>query len=146
MFFFWFQPPIPARQLRSAKDPDLKPLWDVLDSNWGGQTLEEGDQGDDESPPESMLALEDGQTEETLASEDYQTAIDPVESVPTKGEIPVPEECTTPEDKLSHSLKGLSISGPNQDAASRAREIRAELIRPAGQGGVFEGGTCVSPK
>jgi len=131
---------IPAYQLRSAKDPDLKPLWDFLDSTWGGQTLEDGDQGDEEtleSPPEDpMLAIEDGQQDEELP--DGQKGTDPVETVPTKGEVSVPQECTRPEDKLSLSLKGLSISGPNED---RAKAIRAELIRPASQGGVYEGGT-----
>ena len=137
---------VKARQPQSPKDPDLKPLWDFLDLAWGNQVLEEG--GDDkndelETPPaeECILAIEDGLTEEAKKGAEHEVSSTEQESKEKVEDSPTSP--SQPESTLCASLKELSISGPDQDVRQRAKQIRAELIRPPGEGGEYTG---ASPK
>lgn len=124
----------------------MKPLWDFLDFAWGNQTLDEGgdDKNDELETPqaeECILAIEDGLTEEATKGEKHEVLSTEKESKEKVENSPTSP--SQPEANLCASLKALSVSGPDQDVRQRAKEIRAELIRPPGEGGEYTG---ASPK
>ena len=150
-----------------SQDPDLQPLWDVLDRHWGGQTLEDDDENDplplgngdnppdDSGPAGQVLAIEDGHVHdegsEVLAIKDGEVKDQGSEVLATEdGQVEgqASEESKEPEEVPQTtwlSLRGLRISGPNEEVRQRAQQIRAELIRP-GQGGAQDFSFSLEPR
>ena len=87
---------------------------------------------------ECILAIEDRPIEEAAKDSKDEALSAEKESKEKVEDSPTPP--SQPEAHLCTSLKELGISGPNQEVRERAKEIRAELIRPPG-----EGGDCGAP-
>ena len=158
---------VPTHQPWMSQDPDLQPLWDVLDRHWGGQTLEDDDENDplplgngdnppdDSGPAGQVLAIEDGHVHdegsEVLAIKDGEVKDQGSEVLATEdGQVEgqASEESKEPEEVPQTtwlSLRDLSISGPNEEVRQRAQQIRAELIRP-GQGGAQDFSFSLEPR